>query len=477
MANTTLSEVLSSWRNTNQGHQGLLSKLSIDGKIYDIKDPALEALATEIESRLSTQENKTIREAALTKDANAGKFATSVTQGVDGQISVTYSDFTGLTDTAVAHQFVTKVDQGTDGEITVTRGGVKDTDVELDTATLTALGLTGTQSVSSALTGMQGGMQSIIGQAGDLSSANTIYGAKKYADEAVAALAGQDWEQNAKKVQEIIAELEDSENGNAWLTAIDKLAGMSINKTSATAAEAAEHNEGLEGAIKAGVKLTAAQASAVNGALSTSYAEGDTISTNDSIAYNATLTGAIAAGTVNWTDTNVTVKEYVDAKFAEAESAASGGISDLDAEIYGGSNGTSTGDAAGYTADTTSKVAVKLTEVDGVITAVNVKVNDVASASDLTTLDNAAIKSVNGVARAANDTTGAITLTGEDIHVSTTDSTAISTAITDLSTNKANKAAIATGSVNNWAAPTYASETLTWTNTATNVYIPGTGSL
>ena len=34
---------------------------------------------------------------------------------------------------------------------------------------------------------------------------------------------------------------------------------MSINKTSATAAEAAEHNEGLEGAIKAGATLTATQ--------------------------------------------------------------------------------------------------------------------------------------------------------------------------------------------------------------------------
>ena len=181
MANT-LTDVLSTWRTANQGHQGLLSKISIDGNLYDIKDPALEALATEIETRLATQENKTIRETALTKDANAGKFATSVTQGVDGQISVTYSNFTELTDTAVAHQFVTKVDQGTDGQITVTRGGVKDTDVELDSATLTALGLSGTQYVSDALSTLKNANDDLLGTNADTASDNTIYGAKAYAE-------------------------------------------------------------------------------------------------------------------------------------------------------------------------------------------------------------------------------------------------------------------------------------------------------
>lgn len=472
MANpTSLVDVLTQYRTTqSSGHQGLLSKLSIDGSVYDIKDPAVEQLASEIQTRLNNLETHTW--STVSKDANAGKFATAVTQGTDGSISVTYSNFTGLTDTAVAGQFVTEVDQGTDGEITVTRAGVDDSQVTLSNDTLTALGLSGTQSVSAALAGLQSGHQSLIGASGDAASADTIYGAKAYADAAVEALAGQDWGENAKKVQEIIAELENSENGNQWLTAIDKLAGMSIAGKTATSSDAIEYNEGLEGAIKPGTELTAAQVSAVNTALSKSYNEGDEITSGDAAAYNATLTGAIAAG-ATYTDTNVTVKEYVDAKVAAAESAASGGITDLDAIVYGaaGAQG-ATGDTAtsNYASDTTHKVVIKLTETDGIVTAVDVKTNDIASASDLTTLDGAAVKSVNSV----NPTNGAVTLTGADIEVSSSDSTTVSTALGNLNTNKANKAAISNTNINNWAT-SYANETLTWTNTSTAVYVPVSG--
>ena len=73
----TLSTTLSTWRTANQHNAGLLSKLQIGSSLYDIKDPAVEALATEIESRLQAVEGKTWT--AVSKDANAGKFATSVT--------------------------------------------------------------------------------------------------------------------------------------------------------------------------------------------------------------------------------------------------------------------------------------------------------------------------------------------------------------------------------------------------------------
>ena len=468
---TSLVTVLSNYRTTQvSGHQGLLSKLAIDGQTYDIKDPAVEQLASEIQTRLNDLETHTWT--AVSKGAGEGKFATAVEQATDGSISVTYGSFTGLADTAVAGQFVTEVDQDANGEITVQRAGVDDSQVTLSQATLTALGLSGTQSVANALDTLKGGQDDIIGTNADTASDNTIYGAKAYADQAVAALAGQDWEDNAKKVQEIIAELEDSEHGNQWLTVLDKLAGMTIANKTATAADAIEYNENLEGAVKAGHALTAAQATAVNTALSKSYAEGDTISSADAAAYNATLTGHIAAGDT-FTDTTPTVKEYVDAKVAAAESAASGGITDLDMIVYGadGAQG-ATGETAttNYASDTTHKVVIKLTEVDGKVTAVDVKTNDVASASDLSTLDGAAVKSVNSV----NPTNGAVTLTGANIAVSGSDATLVSTALGNLDTNKANKAAMTTSTIKDWAA-SYSNETLTWTSTSTSVYVPVNG--
>ena len=83
-----LKTLIQNWRgNTAGGNQlQLLSKLRIGDALYNIKDPAVEELAAQVETRLGAIESKTIRESALTKDASAGKFATSVTQGTDGQV-------------------------------------------------------------------------------------------------------------------------------------------------------------------------------------------------------------------------------------------------------------------------------------------------------------------------------------------------------------------------------------------------------
>ena len=408
----TLQETISSYRTTQvTGHQGLLSKLSIDGNLYDIKDPAVEALAAAVETRLAAQEGKTWT--AVNKGANDPKFATSVGQAADGSISVTYSNLrdTALTDSATTGQFITSVSQDVNGVVTTTKAGVDAANVAFTPGT--DFGDDSTN-VQAAIEDALAQAMALKGASTDLSSADTIAAAKKYADEKVQELAGQDWTAQAQKVSDIIKELEGTDAGN-WATLADKLDNMLVPDTSAGAAE-----------------------------------------------------GATREAT--------SVAEFVNAKITEVNQQSADGISALDAVIYGadgasGASGTAADTA--YSGDTTHKVAVKVTEVDGKITVVDVKTNDIASASDLTTLDNAAVKSVNS----KSPTNGAVTLYASDLALSDSDNTTIAAKLTSLDSNKANKAAIATGSVNNWAVPQYASETLTWTNTATSVYIPGTGSL
>lgn len=471
----TLSENLSTWRNTNQpqndNQRGLLSLLTIDGKLYDIKDPAVEYLAQQVESRLSTLDAKTIRQTTLSKDANASKFATEVTQGVDGQITVTYGDAqtTDVQRTATAAVVGQAAEYYVDGDTIPEGKNIGDVKTP---AVNPQIALSGTTTEAALIelaiaiaveklareNGNTDLANQLIGNISDLSTANTINAAKKYADEAVAALAGQDWSQNAKKVQEIIAELENSENGNSWLTAIDKLADMTINKTGATAAEVVEYNEHLNGAIKAGTELTAEQATAVNAAVSgANYSEGGTISAADSAAYNATLQGAITAGeNTQWTDTNVTVKEYVAAEIAKVNAANAQGIADLDAVVRGNLTN-------GDEVSTNHKVGVKVTEVDGLITDVTVVEDDIASATDLSTLASDVESQAQVTAAALTDLDTRLTTLGTTV------------GNIDL-TVKANKAAITTATINNWSASyTAASENLVWTNTQTTVYVPVSG--
>jgi hypothetical protein len=166
------------------------------------------------------------------------------------------------------------------------------------------------------------------------------------------------------------------------------------------------------------------------------------------------------------------VVEYVTTKIAEVNQQNVDGIGALDKVIYGGSEGVNNGTAANYDADGTSYVAVKLTEEDGLITYLDVKVNDIASATSLAGLDSVAIKSINGVSRPANDTTGAISLDATQIDMSSTDTTKISAAIAA----KANKDALTTSTVNNWSAAYQSdNERLAWTNTQTTVYVPVNG--
>jgi len=84
----------------------------------------------------------------------------------------------------------------------------------------------------------------IIGDNKDTKDELTLYGLRAYADDLVNNLAGTDWANNAKKVQEIIAELEGSTANDVWNTLVDKLKGLGDNTV-------AEYVTAKENAIKA----------------------------------------------------------------------------------------------------------------------------------------------------------------------------------------------------------------------------------
>ena len=369
----TLRETIAAWRGTNQ-KSNPIKQLNIGNTLYDLKDPAVEALADAIETRLSTVESKKIRTEALTKTSDA-KFATAVTQTVDGDIAVTYGNIrdTALVDTATTGQFVTSVSQGVDGQISLNRSGVNSENVAF-----TGTGFTASD-VKTALEEVYTKAMALKGTSNDQSSDETIAAAKKYADEKVQQLAGTNWTEQAATVQNIIDEL--SQSGLAGLdTIVDKLRGMTIPDTSAGAAEDATREA-------------------------------------------------------------TSVAEYVNQKIQEVNAANADGINALDAVVYGGSNGTSSAGSEGetaFTGDTTSKVAVKVTEVAGKITTVNVKTNDIASQSALTTLDGAVVKSVNG----QTPNSGAVTVKGDNIQLSASDTTLISAAIAALQSGKKNSSEI-----------------------------------
>lgn len=405
----TLSQAVSAYRTTQQVMENeqathkLTSLLNIGGQLYAIKDPAVEQLATAVETRLEAIENKTIREAALEKAQNTAKFATEVTQGTDGQITVTYSD---AQTTDVKRSATAAVN--TQGNEQIALSGTTTEEALIEIAKAIAAEQIARANGDTTLS------STLIGSSSDASSANTIAAAKKYADEAVANLAGTDWENNAKKVQEIIEELENSDNANAWATAIDKLAGLGV-KTPAVYYTQEE--------------ITAAK-------------EGDE-------AYGKTTSDVKTPAVYN------TVKDYVDAAVAAASSAASDAIAALDATV--GSQTVASG----------KHVAVEVVEQNGVLTSLTVTEDDIASATDLTNLTNT-VEEHSEVTAAA--------LTDLNTRLEAVETNLGSTDLTTALATKANKAAITTGTVNNWTSLyTAGTETLTWSNTETTVYVPVSG--
>lgn len=449
----TLSQVIAAYRTTQQDIQeeqptkNLTSLLNIGGQLYAIKDPGVEQLASAIDTRLETLENATTW-TEVTKGQNAAKFATAVTQGTDGSISVTYSDAETTdvkrTATAASDDVLYTAE---DAEViagTKQVGDVKTPGkIALASVTTEEALIELAQAIKKEIADRTSGDATLIGTNADASTANTIYGAKAYAKDLVDALAGENWSKNAKKVQEIIEEIENSDNANAWSTAIDKLAGLDIKYTQA---EADAYNANLTGAISTETSLTVEQATALNGlsgVSSLSYEAGQSPTAEDAVLYNASLEGAKSTSSVK---TPQTVKQYVDAKFAaiDTTSQINSAIADLDATV------------GSTSVDTGKHVAVQVVETDGVLTGITVTEDDIASAQDLQDLEDA-IDEQNEVTAAA--------LTDLDARI---------TAI-DL-TSKANKAAITTGTINNWTTSyTAGTETLSWSNTETTVYVPVNG--
>lgn len=455
---TNLTQAVSETRTGN-----LLSKLKIDNALYNIKDPAVEVLAAAVDTAITNLETELSTNTtwdAVSKGNETKKYATAVSQGTDGAITVTYSN---LRDTALAKandakKFATSVTQDVDGVVSATYDDALTSYVKRTATTSDAThnGLAATdleaalQELDALLKSETGartqGDANLLGAATDASTATTIYGIKKYTDEQIAALAGKDWSQNAKTVKAIIDEL--SQDGNAnWVTVADKIRG---NFT---------------------------------------IGEGDSATTD--------------------------IKSYIDAKVADVKSAATGGISDLDAEV---------------TSTDGTNVQVKVTEVDGVITAVNVTTDNTINATDLANkvgeIGNVTVKSyvdtavanknvsatgdtyvsasasnnavtvaatqktqdavaaaetsiqsltVNGQAASktgnANATAASVTIYGDQINLTSENGTSLTAAIA----TKANKAAITTGNINNWTANyinSHNEETLEWTNTVTSVYVP-----
>lgn len=444
----TLSQVVSDYRTTQQAivneqpTNNLTSKLNIGGQLYAIKDPAVEQLASAVETRLSAVETKTIREAALEKDNASAKFATAVEQGTDGQITVTYSDAetTDVKRTATAAVTAAPAVLYTAEDEEVIAGTKNVGDVK--TAAVDGqIALAGTTTEAALIEIAKAiATEQAARVAGDTAAEAA---AKAYTDQLVNNLAGANWADNAKKVQEIIEELENSDNANAWATAIDKLAGLNINYTQA---EADAYNANLTDAISTETTLTAEQAATLNGLTgvsSTEYVEGSRPNAEDVALYNSKLTGAVSTSTVK---TPQTVKQYVDAKVAaiDTSSQIASAIADLDATV-------------GSTTVTSGKhVAVQVVEADGVLTGVTVTENDIASAQALSDLEDAIDEQNEVTAAALNDLNSRITAI-------------------DLTT-KANKAAITTGTINNWTSSyTAGTETLSWSNTETTVYVPVSG--
>ena len=406
MANT-FKNTITTWRGATDGqnssaHNGLLSKLQIAGKLYDIKDPAVEQLAELIDAKFNALDTATTW-TAVTKSGTAAKFATKVEQDVHGAISVEYGTIRTetLANQAAANKIITSLTQDVDGVVSYTVA-----DLTADNVGFTAAGLTSTN-VQAAI---PEAIAKLIGATGDASSADTIEGAKAYADEKVQQLAGEDWTANAQKVQDIIQELE-GVTGNAWGTLVDKLHGMGWGATGTDPGNAAP-----------------------------------------------------------------SVVEYVQHEIAKVNAANAEGINGLDAVVFGADGlAGATGDAAdtSYAGATNTFVAVKVTEVDGKLTAVDVKTNDIAKASDLAALDANAVKSVNGQA----GVTGAVTINGTHIDVGgsgTHASSKVDAAIEDLYSTKANKDAITTQTYRNWNEPVYTAgdETLSWTYATGDVYVP-----
>ena len=332
MADNTLNQIIELWRAANQtgeGHNGIMSKLTINGALYDIKDPAVEELASAIEARLATVEGKSWT--PVVKGADQPKYATAVTQASDGSITVTYGSLRpeALNVAATDGVFITGVSQATDGVVSVSTGSVE----------AQYVGFTGGEGWNStdAQNAIKEALSKAIGVTGDTATVATIQGAKAYAKDLVDALAGADVAANAQLIQKIIQELEGSTDASAWVTIVDKLHGLGTDVTVKQYVDTAVAgaSEAAANAIAA-LDATETSTNGTNFQVQVTQADGkitgvSIIGDNTINAGNLSTALASAIGTIGATD----VKGYVDAAIAGAASTAAADLAALSTEVAG----------------------------------------------------------------------------------------------------------------------------------------------
>lgn len=444
---------------SNRSQAGnLLSKLKIGDALYNIKDPDLELVAqnldanvTEIEARLNALGEKTAW-TAVSKGAETKKYATAVEQGTDGAITVTYGNLrdAALTKANDAKKFTTSVTQDVDGVVAVAYDDALTSDVKR-TATTSDATHNGL-----AATDLEAALQELDALIKSESILRTNADTNLIGTSADAKTADTIW--GAKNYAKDL---------------VDTLAGQDLAQNVATVKDIIDELNSGEGA---------------------------SLNTLVDKLKGMTVTAKGTEGQPGYRPANndPTVIEYVQAAIEDVNAQNAEGISALDAEV---------------TSIDGTNVQVKVTEVDGVITAVNVtdntptaienaikaldsdktstdgtnvqvkvtetdgKITAVNITQDDTAKDSEVVKTVNNVPLTAN--TNDVTINGTNIKVGGSGTYATGTveaAILDLTSSKANKNAIGTASVNNWESQYLSnSETLQWTNTATTVYVPVSG--
>ena len=175
---STLNTDITAYR----GNAKHVSQLRIGDQLYKIKDPAVEQLASYIDTIVNTPGSITIR-----------------TQAYDS----------GLT----AYNFLTRVTQDVNGQITAEKARPNTGDI----ISTTAVGDSGADSTLADI------LSNIIGAANDQETAQSIAGAKKYAYNLVNTLSSEGVAEAAQKIQTILDELNDDETGATINTIVDKL--------------------------------------------------------------------------------------------------------------------------------------------------------------------------------------------------------------------------------------------------------------
>ena len=209
MTDLTLQGVLNYIKSNYGNNAKFVSKLSLDGNLYDIHDVSVDQLAAKV---------------------------VDVANALNSEISSITSNMNGVTDTAVTNQYVTSIYlDSSDGKIKANRAQIDASEITTDTANT---------SVQDALTALANADAALLGTVNDTGSSNTIYGAKAYAKALVDALLGEDSATSTlETLKQVITELKNAEaaggiTGTVLDTFTNMLGGLGTTPAEGTEGEA-----------------------------------------------------------------------------------------------------------------------------------------------------------------------------------------------------------------------------------------------